>query len=190
MSMSTAVMMERIREVSPRLKAQIAGVVFSLAMLTAAFMQFFVHRRLSFAADLVTGIIEVSGMLAVTLLFYDIFKAVKQETLFARAVFQFRGTHIRASSIQSAERDDRHRISRTLLLPDGYLLFRSTFLPRILGAPMAFAGLGWLVFLSPTLTHFLSPYNLAVGMLGEASVCLWLLVMGVNVQRWKEQAGA
>jgi hypothetical protein len=72
----------------------------------------------------------------------------------------------------------------------GYLLFRSIFLPRILGAPMAFAGLGWLVFLSPTLTHFLSPYNLALGLVGEGSVSLWLLVMGVNVQRWKEQASA
>jgi hypothetical protein len=55
---------------------------------------------------------------------------------------------------------------------------------------MAFAGLGWLVFLSPTLTHFLSPYNLALGLVGEGSVSLWLLVMGVNVQRWKEQASA
>jgi hypothetical protein len=72
----------------------------------------------------------------------------------------------------------------------GYLLFRSIFLPRILAAPMAFAGLGWLVFLSPTLTHFLSPYNLALGLLGEGSVSLWLLVMGVSVQRWKEEASA
>jgi hypothetical protein len=72
----------------------------------------------------------------------------------------------------------------------GYLLFRSTFLPRILGAPMAFAGLGWLVFLSPTLTHFLPPYNLALGLLGEASLSLWLLVRGLDVQRWKEQASA
>jgi hypothetical protein len=55
---------------------------------------------------------------------------------------------------------------------------------------MAFADLGWLVFLSPTLTHFLSPCNLAMGMRGEASVCLWLLVMGVNIQRWKEQTDA
>jgi hypothetical protein len=36
----------------------------------------------------------------------------------------------------------------------------------------------------------LSPYNLAASLLGEVSVFLWLLVMGVNVQRWKEQASA
>jgi hypothetical protein len=62
----------------------------------------------------------------------------------------------------------------------GYLIFRSTFLPRILGALIAFAGLGWLTSLSPSLANSLSPYNLASGVLGEGSVCLWLLVMGVN----------
>ena len=72
----------------------------------------------------------------------------------------------------------------------GYLIFRSTFLPRILGALMAFAGLAWLTYLSPPLVNYLSPYNLACGLLGDVSVFLWLLVMGVNVQRWKEQAGA
>ncbi len=72
----------------------------------------------------------------------------------------------------------------------GYLILRSTSLPGILGVLMAIAGLGWLTFLSPPLLNYRSPYNLAVGLLGEASVFLWLLVMGVNVQRWKEQATA
>ncbi len=70
----------------------------------------------------------------------------------------------------------------------GYLIFRSTFLPRILGALMTFAGLGWVTYLSNPLVTYLSPYNLASALLAEASVFLWLLVMGVNVQRWKEQA--
>jgi Domain of unknown function (DUF4386) len=70
----------------------------------------------------------------------------------------------------------------------GYLIFRSTFLPRILGALMTFAGLGCLTYMSPPLVNDLSPYNLASALLGEASVFLWLLVMGVNKQRWKEQA--
>jgi Domain of unknown function (DUF4386) len=63
----------------------------------------------------------------------------------------------------------------------GYLIFTSTFLPRILGALMALAGLCWMTFLSPTITNYLSPYNLALGLLGEASVSLWLLAMGVSV---------
>ena len=61
---------------------------------------------------------------------------------------------------------------------------------RPLVALMALAGWCWLAFLSPTLTNFLSPYDLALGLLGEASVSLWFLAMGVNVQRWREQAAA
>ncbi len=72
----------------------------------------------------------------------------------------------------------------------GYLILRSTFLPRVLGAMMALAGLGWLTFLSPPFANYLSPYNLALGFLAELALMLWLLLKGVNVQRWKEQAGA
>jgi hypothetical protein len=50
--------------------------------------------------------------------------------------------------------------------------------------------LGWLTYLSPQLANYLSPYNLAAGLLGQASLCLWFLIFGVNSQRWKQQAGA
>jgi hypothetical protein len=72
----------------------------------------------------------------------------------------------------------------------GYLIFRSAFLPRILGVLMSIAGLGWLTFLSPPLASYLSPYILILGFVVELLLMLWLLVMGVNVQRWKEQASA
>ena len=72
----------------------------------------------------------------------------------------------------------------------GYLIIRSTFLPRILGWWSAVAGLGWLTFLSPTLGYRLFPYLVGVGLLGATALILWLLVFGVNEQRWKEQAGA
>jgi len=55
---------------------------------------------------------------------------------------------------------------------------------------MALTGLGWLTYLSNPLVNYLSPYNLASGLLGDVSVFLWLLVMGVNVQRWEERASA
>jgi Domain of unknown function (DUF4386) len=65
----------------------------------------------------------------------------------------------------------------------GRLIFRSTFLPRVLGVLMMFGGLSWLTFLSPPLASYLRPYNIAPGILGEGSLTAWLLLAGVNVQK-------
>jgi len=46
------------------------------------------------------------------------------------------------------------------------------------------------LFLSPALAAHLFPYLMALGLSGELSLTLWLLVRGVNLQRWKEQASA
>ena len=74
--MSAAVMVKRIAEASPRFKARMASVLFLLLLLTAAITEFFAHGRLSSAVGLAAGIIEVSCLIAVTLLFYDIFRPV------------------------------------------------------------------------------------------------------------------
>ena len=76
----------------------------------------------------------------------------------------------------------------------GYLIFRSTFLPRFLGVWLAIAGVCYLTnsfanFLSPEFAAHLLPYILFPGAV-EIVLALWLLVRGVNVQRWKEQASA
>lgn len=77
----------------------------------------------------------------------------------------------------------------------GYLIFRSAFLPRILGGLMAIAGLCYLTnsfanLLSPAFAGHLFPYIMAPCGVAEISLCLWLLVRGVNAQRWEEQATA
>jgi hypothetical protein len=70
----------------------------------------------------------------------------------------------------------------------GYLIFRSTFLPRLLGVLLAISGLGWVTYLSPPLANYLfMPYIAAASALGEVPLELWLIVKGVNVERWKEQ---
>ena len=72
----------------------------------------------------------------------------------------------------------------------GYLIFKSTFLPRILGVLLAIDGLGWMTFVVPPFALHLFPFIAAASALAEIPVQLWLVVMGVNPERWKEQAGA
>jgi hypothetical protein len=74
------------------------------------------------------------------------------------------------------------------LLLIGILILRSTFLPRILGVLMVFAGLSYVLFLSPSLVRSLQPYILVFPGVGQISLTLWLVLMGVNAQRWREQA--
>ena len=81
------------------------------------------------------------------------------------------------------------------LLAAGYLVFRSTFLPRVIGALLTIGALAYLTysfttFLAPGFAAHLVPYIQLPSLVGEASLCLWLLVLGVNVQRWREQASA
>jgi hypothetical protein len=179
-------MMERIAEASPRFKARMAGALNLLSGLTAAFTELFVRGRLNIAG----GLIAVAGMVAVTLLVYDIFKPVNGSLSLLAAFFSLVGLTFEALRLQPQGVNIAIVFVGFNCLLIGYLIFRSTFLPRILGALMAFGGLGWLTYLSPPLVNYLSPYNLAIGLLGQGSVMLWLLVIGVNEHRWKEQASA
>jgi hypothetical protein len=71
----------------------------------------------------------------------------------------------------------------------GALIVRSTFLPRVLGVFLAIGGLAYQTFLSPPLAERLFFSVVApAGALGELSFILWLLLLGVNPERWREQA--
>ena len=65
----------------------------------------------------------------------------------------------------------------------GYLIVKSTFLPRVLGILMTLGGMGLLTYLSPPLASDLYPYNAAPALVGETSLMLWLLVKGVTVRK-------
>jgi hypothetical protein len=74
----------------------------------------------------------------------------------------------------------------------GFVIFRSTFFPRLVGPVIAIEGVLYLVnsfahFIAPAIGARVFPF-LAVSGLGEVSFCLCLLIAGVNVQRWTEQA--
>ena len=182
--------MKWIAEASPRLKARMAGMLFLLLVLTVAFTEFFARGRLSSPAELAAGVIEVSCMIVVTLLFYGIFRPVNARLSLLAAAFNFVALTLELLQFLPHGVNIGLGFHGFYWILIGYLIFRSTFLPRILGSLMAFAGLGWLTFLSPPLANYLSPYNLASALLVEGLAMLWLLVMGLNATKWKEQAGA
>jgi hypothetical protein len=178
-------MVKWIAEASPRFTARIAGVLSLLGVLAAVSGEFF-FRRLERAGD----IVALSSMAAVTVLLYYIFKPVNRGLSLLAASFNLVGLTFGALRWNPRGVDITVVFGGFSCLLIGYLIFRSIFLPRILGVLMALAGLGWVTYLAPSLAKYVSPYNLAFGLLGQESVMLWLLVMGVNVQKWREQARA
>jgi hypothetical protein len=72
------------------------------------------------------------------------------------------------------------------LCPLGYLVYKSGFLPRILGILLITAGVGYLAdclvfFLLPDLNWQMAGF----AFLAEIPFLVWLLFKGVDVERWK-----
>ena len=71
----------------------------------------------------------------------------------------------------------------------GYLIFRSGYLPKIIGLMLVIASFGYLTNSFATILNLgfaklLFPWILLPAFVAELSLTLWLLVMGVNVPRW------
>jgi hypothetical protein len=85
--------------------------------------------------------------------------------------------------------DKASQILAVWLLPLGYLVYKSGFFPKILGVLLIISGVGYLAdflifFLLPNLNWQVAGF----AFLGELLFPLWLLIKGVNVERWKSRA--
>lgn len=72
----------------------------------------------------------------------------------------------------------------------GYLILRSSFLPRAVGVLLAFGGLGFVAstFVLVLAPAYASPFFFAPAALAWLLLTLWLLVRGVDVPKWQERA--
>jgi hypothetical protein len=172
-------------ERSPKTTARIAGVFYLLTIATGALALFV---KGPWRSAMLLG--STGCYVAVTILFYWLFRPVNRAVSAIAAGFSLIGCALSTLALlhlaPSAPQPLVFFGCYCLLI--GYLILRSTFLPRILGVLMAFGGVGWLTFISPALSDYLAPYNMAPGILGEATLTVWLLAVGVNIRRWNEQA--
>lgn len=70
-------------------------------------------------------------------------------------------------------------------LATGYLIYKSTFLPRVLGVMLAIGGVGYLYnsvayFMPPAVLPDLFPYSYVPSFIAETTLALWLVIARVD----------
>ncbi len=182
-------MIERIAW-APALMARISGFFYLGTFVAGGVAQAYIGKH-DIVGDVAANVATLCYV-AVVLLFYGLFRAVSPSISLLAAAFGLVGCSW--GLVTTFQLNPWHINSLVFFgfycLLIGYLIWRSTFLPHVLGLLMAFAGLGWLTFAFPDFARSLSPYNLGPGVLGEGALLLWLLAKAVNVPKWYEQAGA
>jgi hypothetical protein len=194
-------MIKRMAIASPRLRARIAGILYLIIFIAAP----------SGAGSATPAKIAITMACdtGVALLFYDLFKPVNKNLSLLATVFRlifvavmtvnslnyFGLVDLFNSAHSSAAFNTGYGIA---LVPfgvhcalTGYLIFKSNFLPKIIGILVMLAGLGYLTFIWPPLgDRLFVPYILVPGVVGEGSLTLWLIFVGVNADRWTQRASA
>lgn len=76
-----------------------------------------------------------------------------------------------------------------------YLVLRSRFLPTVIGVLLAVDGAAYLLYsfafvLASGFAAQLVPWIQLPALVGEGALCLWLLLIGVDVTRWEKAASS
>ncbi|MBV6523111.1 MAG: hypothetical protein MNPFHGCM_03278 [Gemmatimonadaceae bacterium] len=238
--MSAVPSIARLSEMSPRLKARLAGAFYLVTILLGVFSQRVVSDALVRYGDAAATasnilaheslyrlgyavyLIELACQITMTALFYDLLKPVSRSASLLAAFFGLVGCTVKivsrlfflspllvleggaSFSVFSAEQ--AHALALLLLKVNyqaetvamvffglyasvkGYLVFRSTFLPRALGVLSAIGGFTWLAYLYEPFATRILPIILLAGLVGSLANIGWLLTLGVDDTRWREQA--
>jgi len=174
-----------IIERSPKVTARIAGLIY-VVVFGLGILSLFSRNAVGYAAAMISGLFYI----AVTILFYFIFKPAGPKVSFVAAVLSLAGIVIGPLSLLIKP---LAVISPLVFFGCycslvGYLILRSIFLPKFLGVLLIFAALGWFTFVKPSFALSLAPYVFLPGIIGEGMLTLWLVLFGVNEQRWKDQS--
>lgn len=170
-----------ITKALPHSKTRSAGAVYLLYFLTAVLGEFLAAHGFAaygFAVNLIAAVCYA----AVTLLLYVLFKPVHKGLSLIALLFGLAGCAITILDLFSGI--SFHGNPLLFFGPYcaliGYLILKSTFMPRTLGVLLMLAGIGWLAFAALPLTKYLVYGVESLGFLAEAALMLWLLVAGAD----------
>ena len=161
---------------NPQSRPRLAGLFFLFAVGIGVFSEFGARGQLRVAGRLVA----LAFYLAVTVLFYQIFRPVNRTLALAAAVLAVALLAIAPFNWHPAGMDVGLVCFGVSWLLTAYLVFTSGLFPKAIGVIGAIAGLAWLTFLWRPLSQALNPYNLAVGIAGQVLFCLWLVTFGAD----------
>ncbi|MGA7711997.1 MAG: DUF4386 domain-containing protein [Rhizomicrobium sp.] len=172
---------------APNPRARLTGFIYLLNMVTG--LETMLDRGTPLAAyNFPVGLFAAACYVAVTLLLYVLFRPVNKYLSLIAMLFSFAGSAEGISNMFGG-----HFTGVNFLVffgfycvLIGYLAFRSTFMPRIIGVLLILAGLGYLTLLWPQFGQSLVPYNYAPGLIGEGALTFWLLARGVDTARWQQ----
>lgn len=179
-------LVEQFREVSPKARARLTGVVY-LAYFVLAAAGSAVDSHGATAHALTLASVAIYALL--TVLLYFMFRPVSRSVALLAMLFSFVGSIF--TVLQTLHLS--HYVISPLIffgiycLLLGQLIVRSGFLPKILGVLLVLAGLGWLLFLFP-FANSLNSVTEIFGIVAEGAFCLWLLIAGVSPRKKKSRS--
>lgn len=181
-------MTKRVREPERNPMARLTGAVYLVYFVIAIGTEL-VSSRGPATLGKVGNLLAYAVYALVTLLFFLLFNPVNRKLSLVAALLSLTGCVVGSLALFGLLHYPVNPLFFFGLycMLIGYLIVGSTFLPRILGVLMALAGLGWLAVLVPAIAKHVTVGVEVLGIGAEGLLMLWLLVAGVNVQRWQRQ---
>lgn len=174
---------------NPRNNARLAGALWLVVILVSVVgvITQTTHPRIAFAA------LEFGAVcyLGVTVLLYTVFKPVDATLALFAAACGVIGLASGGDTAPTAAPSETAFLVEMVffgcqILTIGYLITRSTLIPRALGVLLMLGGASYLInsfsnFLAPEFGRYVMPFIIPIAILGEGASTIWLLVKGVRV---------
>jgi len=199
---------------SPRPLARIAGALYLFNIVLGAYAIGYVpsvvghdvqSHELLFRTGIAAHVVVTLTNVPLAVIFYELFKVVNRRLALLNVFFTLVATAIEVADVVSqlatlsAAHSAGYDISTIFfgfdILVLGYLVFVSTFMPRAVGVLLIVDAVAYVVYafsdiLAPGFAAHLVPWVQLPALAGEGSLTVWLLIVGLNSQRWhawKEQ---